>query len=80
MSTPVTQSQSASWCAALSRACSCSWPPKSDNKHSRTDQDFALDREVSIIRIQHWQDAASLLLGVWLVVSPFVLGFAGADV
>lgn len=32
------------------------------------------------MRIQHWQDAASLLLGVWLVVSPFVLGFAGADV
>src|SRR5712675_3805188 len=35
-------------------------------------------REVSIMRIQHWQDIASLLLGVWLVVSPFVLGFAGA--
>jgi SPW repeat len=34
--------------------------------------------EVSIMRIQHWQDAASLLVGVWLVVSPFVLGFAGA--
>jgi hypothetical protein len=32
------------------------------------------------MRIQHWQDAASLLLGVWLVLSPFVLGFAGADV
>jgi SPW repeat len=31
------------------------------------------------MRIQHWQDAASLLLGVWLVVSPFVLGFAGAE-
>ena len=30
------------------------------------------------MRIQHWQDIASLLLGVWLVVSPFVLGFAGA--
>jgi hypothetical protein len=27
------------------------------------------------MRIQHWQDIASLLLGVWLVVSPFVLGF-----
>jgi hypothetical protein len=34
--------------------------------------------EVSIMRIQHWQDAASLLLGVWLVSSPFALGFAGA--
>jgi SPW repeat-containing protein len=32
------------------------------------------------IRIQHWQDAASLLVGVWLVVSPFSLGFAGAAV
>jgi hypothetical protein len=30
------------------------------------------------MRIQHWQDVASLLLGVWLVLSPFVLGFAGA--
>jgi hypothetical protein len=30
------------------------------------------------MRIQHWQDIASLLLGLWLVVSPFVLGFAGA--
>ena len=32
------------------------------------------------MRIQHWQDAASLLLGVWLVLSPFALGFAGAAV
>ena len=30
------------------------------------------------MRIQHWQDAASLLVGVWLVMSPFALGFAGA--
>ena len=30
------------------------------------------------MHIQHWQDIASLLLGVWLVVSPFVLGFTGA--
>jgi hypothetical protein len=35
---------------------------------------------VSILRIQHWQDVASLLLGVWLVLSPFALGFAGAAV
>src|SRR5262245_46730525 len=34
--------------------------------------------EVSIMRIQHWQDAASLLVGVWLVLSPFALGFSGA--
>jgi hypothetical protein len=30
------------------------------------------------MRIQHWQDVVSLLLGVWLVLSPFALGFAGA--
>ena len=30
------------------------------------------------MRIQHWQDAGSLLLGVWLVLSPFALGFAEA--
>jgi hypothetical protein len=36
--------------------------------------------EVSILRmrIQHWQDVASLLVGVWLVLSPFVLDFSGA--
>jgi len=33
-----------------------------------------------MMRIQHWQDAGSLLLGVWLVLSPFALGFAGAAV
>ena len=32
------------------------------------------------MRIRHWQDVASLLLGVWLVLSPFALGFAGAAV
>jgi hypothetical protein len=32
------------------------------------------------MRIQHWQDAASLLVGVWLVLSPFVLGSSGAAV
>ena len=32
------------------------------------------------MRIQHWQDAGSLLLGVWLILSPFALGFAGAEV
>jgi SPW repeat len=30
------------------------------------------------MRIRHWQDVASLLLGVWLVLSPFALGFGGA--
>jgi hypothetical protein len=32
------------------------------------------------MRIQHWQDIASLLLGVWLVLSPLALGFAGVAV
>ena len=32
------------------------------------------------MRIRHWQDVASLLVGVWLVLSPFALGFAGAEV
>jgi SPW repeat len=32
------------------------------------------------MRIQHWHDVASLVLGVWLVLSPFTLGFAGAAV
>ena len=27
------------------------------------------------MRIRHWQDVASLLVGVWLVLSPFALGF-----
>jgi hypothetical protein len=36
--------------------------------------------EVSIMRIQHWQDVASLLVGVWLVLSPFALGYSGAAV
>ena len=30
------------------------------------------------MRIRHWQDVASLLLGVWLVLSPFALDFGGA--
>jgi hypothetical protein len=29
------------------------------------------------MRIQHWQDVASLVVGAWLVASPFVLGMAG---
>lgn len=28
----------------------------------------------------HWQDWASLALGLWLVASPWVLGFSGNDV
>jgi hypothetical protein len=36
--------------------------------------------EVSIMRIQHWQDVASLFVGVWLVLSPFALGSSGAAV
>jgi hypothetical protein len=32
------------------------------------------------MRIQHWQDAASLLVGLWLVLSSFILGLSGATV
>ncbi|RZN10610.1 hypothetical protein CWO91_12555 [Bradyrhizobium genosp. SA-3] len=35
---------------------------------------------MSIMRIQHWQDAASLLVGLWLVLSSFILGLSGAPV
>jgi hypothetical protein len=38
----------------------------------------ACAEEVSFMRIKHWQDSASLLLGVWLILSPFALGFAAA--
>jgi hypothetical protein len=31
-----------------------------------------------MMRTQHWQDIASLLLGVWLVFSPLALSFDGA--
>lgn len=27
------------------------------------------------MRVKHWQDISSLVLGAWLVVSPLVLGF-----
>ena len=30
------------------------------------------------MRIQHWQDIGSLLLGAWLVLSPLALGLVGA--
>jgi hypothetical protein len=26
-------------------------------------------------RVKHWQDAVNAVIGAWLVVSPFVLGF-----
>jgi hypothetical protein len=32
------------------------------------------------MRIQHWQDAASLLVGLWLVLSSFILGLSGVTV
>lgn len=32
------------------------------------------------MRIRHWQDVASFLLGVWLVLSPFALDFGEAAV
>jgi hypothetical protein len=55
----------------LSQALAC------DKDHHHLQREFCAE-EVSIMRIRHWQDAASLLLGVWLVLSPFALGFTGA--
>ncbi len=31
-------------------------------------------------RVKHWQDPANALLGAWLIVSPWVLGFEGVIV
>jgi hypothetical protein len=31
-------------------------------------------------RVKHWQDAVTALLGIWLIVSPWVLGFQGVVV
>ena len=31
-------------------------------------------------RVKHWQDAVTALLGVWLLVSPWVLGYQGVVV
>lgn len=30
--------------------------------------------------VKHWQDPANVLLGAWLVVSPWVLGYQGVTV
>jgi hypothetical protein len=29
------------------------------------------------MKMKHWQDAANTVLGAWLVLSPWVIGFAG---
>lgn len=29
-----------------------------------------------MLKMKHWQDAVNALLGVWLVLSPWVLGFS----
>lgn len=31
-------------------------------------------------RVKHWQDAVNALLGAWLLLSPWVLGFQGVAV
>ena len=31
-------------------------------------------------RIKHWQDPVNALLGAWLMVAPWVLGFSGVTV
>jgi hypothetical protein len=64
-------------------ACASNLVEISGSSTRRTENDYYVQskicaEEVRIMRIRHWQDAASLLLGVWLVLSPFALGFAGA--
>ena len=31
-------------------------------------------------QLKHWQDAANAVIGAWLVLSPWALGFAGVHV
>ena len=31
-------------------------------------------------RVKHWQDPANALLGAWLIVSPWILGYQGVIV
>lgn len=31
-------------------------------------------------RVKHWQDPVNALLGAWLIVSPWVLGFQGVTI
>lgn len=31
-----------------------------------------------MMHVKHWQDPVNAALGAWLIVSPWVLGFAGA--
>jgi hypothetical protein len=31
-------------------------------------------------RVKHWQDVVNALLGAWLIISPWVLGFQGVTV
>ncbi|MCZ6651726.1 MAG: SPW repeat protein [Planctomycetota bacterium] len=33
--------------------------------------------KISILIREHWQDGVSVLVGIWLVVSPWVLGYYG---
>jgi hypothetical protein len=35
-------------------------------------------KEIGKMKIRHWQDVASLVLGMWLAVSPMTLGLTGA--
>jgi hypothetical protein len=37
-------------------------------------------KEVGMKQIKHWQDPANALVGAWLMVSPWVLGFQGTTV
>jgi heme/copper-type cytochrome/quinol oxidase subunit 3 len=33
-----------------------------------------------MVRLKHWQDAVNAVLGAWLVLSPWAIGYAGETV
>ena len=35
--------------------------------------------KLSVLMKEHWQDGISVLVGVWLVISPWVLGYYGIN-
>jgi hypothetical protein len=41
---------------------------------------IAAAKEIGMKHVKHWQDPVNALLGAWLVLSPWVLGFSGITV
>jgi peptidoglycan/LPS O-acetylase OafA/YrhL len=33
--------------------------------------------QLEYVALQRWEEAAAILLGLWLIVSPFIFGYAG---